>query len=121
VFDSEPVLHPDDTPDAADESGPWLALLVASVVVWTALSLVEWRLLTEGTFLWATLKNVSTLLFAPLSAAVLLQDTRALGVGGVEFGPLKWAYAAVALFFPPVGGVYLCHRRLLVGSNVSVW
>jgi hypothetical protein len=118
VFDTEPVLHPDDAPDASDEAGPWLALLVGSAIVWTALVLVEWRLLTEGTFVWATLKNVSTLLLAPLAAAVLLQDTRALGTDGVEFGPLKWGYAAVALFFPPIGGVYLCHRWLLVESTV---
>jgi hypothetical protein len=64
-------------------------------------------------------KNLSTLLVAPLTAAVLLQDTRALGVDGAEFGPLKWAYAAVALVFPPVSGVYLCHRRLLVSSTAS--
>ena len=119
MFDVDPVLHPDDAPDM-DEAGPWLALLVVSVLVWTAFSLVEWRLLSDGTLLWATAKNFSTLLFAPLTAAVLLQDTRALGVDGVEFGPLKWLYAGVALFFPPVGGVYLCHRHLLVGRRTSV-
>jgi hypothetical protein len=119
VFDADPVLHPDDAPDA-DEAGPWLALLVASVLVWTAFSFVEWRLLADGTFLWATVRNLTTLLLAPLTAAVLVQDSRALGVDGVEVGTSKWLYAGVALFFPPVGGVYLCHRHLLVGRHRPV-
>jgi hypothetical protein len=113
VFDPDPVRHPDDEPDP-DEDGPWLVLLVSCTVVWVALALVDWRLLSEGTFLWATAKSLYTLVVAPLAAAALLQDTRALGVDGVEVGPLKWAYAGVALFFPPVGGLYLCHRQVVV-------
>jgi hypothetical protein len=116
VFDPDPVLHPDDTEDA-DEAGPWLAVLATSAVVWVVLVLADWRLLSEGTFVWATIRSLSTLVVAPLAAAALLQDTRALGVDGVEVGALKWAYAAVALFFPPVGGLYLWHRHVLVGRR----
>jgi TRAP-type C4-dicarboxylate transport system permease large subunit len=116
VFDPDPVHHPDDEPDR-DERGPWLRILAVSAVVWVALALVEWRLLSEGTFLWATAKSLYTLVLAPLAAAALLQDTRALGVDGVEVGPVKWAYAAVALFFPPVGGLYVYHRRVLAGRG----
>ncbi|WP_142857006.1 hypothetical protein [Salinigranum halophilum] len=112
MFDPEPVRHPDDEPER-DEAGPWLAILAGCAAVWVALALVDWRLLSEGTFLWATAKSLYTLVLAPLAAAALLQDTRALGVDGIEVGPLKWAYAAVALFFPPVGGLYLFHRRAI--------
>jgi hypothetical protein len=115
VFDPEPVRHPDDRPDGADERGPWLALLGASALAWVALVACDLWLLSPGTLLWATVRSLSTLILAPLAAAALLQDTRALGVGGVEVGPSKWLYAAVALVFPPVGGLYLGHRRLLVG------
>ncbi|WP_318569854.1 hypothetical protein [Salinigranum marinum] len=118
MFDSDPVLHPDDTEDA-DETGPWLAVLAASAVVWVALAVVDWRLLSEGTFVWVTVRSLATLVFAPLAAAALLQDTRALGVDGVEVGPVKWAYTAVALFFPPVSGLYLCHRHLLVERRAT--
>jgi TRAP-type C4-dicarboxylate transport system permease large subunit len=117
VYDSEPIRHPDDIPDAPDEAGPWLALLAASTVAWVVFVLLEWRLLVDGTFVWATVRSLSTLILAPLAAAALLQDTRALGIDGVEVGPLKWAYAAVALLFPPVGGLYLCHRLVLVGRG----
>ncbi len=116
MFSPDPISHPDDQPDR-DERGPWLAILSACTVVWAVLALVEWRLVVDGTFLWATAKSLYTLVFAPLAAAALLQDTRTLGVSGVEVGPLKWAYAGVALFFPPVGGLYLCHRRVVVGRG----
>jgi hypothetical protein len=102
-----------------DEAGPWLAVLGASVVAWVTLTAFDWRLLAEGTFLWATVESLATLVFAPLAAATLVQDTRSLGVGGVEVGPSKWLYAAVALFFPPVGGLYLCHRHVLVGRRAG--
>ena len=116
MFDADPVLHPDDAEDT-DETGPWLVVFAVSAAVWVALAVVDWRLLSEGTFVWATIRSLATLVFAPLAAAALVQDTRALGVDGVEIGPLKWAYAAVALFFPPVGGLYLCHRHVLVGRR----
>lgn len=116
MFDSTPVLHPDDEP-APDEDGPWLTILVVSGVAWLALATLDWRLLSEGTVVWATVKNLYTLLLAPLAAAALLQDTRALGVVGVEVGPLKWLYTAVALLFPPVGAVYVLHRRALTGRR----
>jgi hypothetical protein len=117
VFDSDPALHPDDRPDEPDESGPWLPLLAASTVGWVVLAACDWWLLSEGTLLWATVRSLYTLVLAPVTAATLVQDTRALGVDGVEIGPLKWAYAAVALVFPPVGGLYLGHRRVLVGRR----
>ena len=119
MFDTDPPLHPEDRPSTEDrdETGPWLALLAASGVAWVVLALVDWQVLAEGTFLWATARSLYTLVLAPLAAAALLQDTRALGIDGVEVGPLKWLYAAVALLFPPVGGVYLCHRHVLVGRG----
>ena len=117
MYDSEPIRHPEDISDATDEAGPWLALLAASTVAWVVFVLLEWRLLVDGTFVWATVRSLSTLILAPLATAALLQDTRALGIDGVEVGPLKWAYAAVALLFPPVGGLYLCHRLVLVGRG----
>jgi hypothetical protein len=119
VFDAEPAQHPDDRDDRVDEAGPWLAVLGASAVGWVVLAAFDWRLLAEGTLLWATTKSLATLVFAPLAAAALVQDTRSLGVGGVEVGPSKWLYAAVALFFPPVGVLYLCHRHVLVGRRGS--
>jgi drug/metabolite transporter (DMT)-like permease len=117
VLDARPTLHPEDRPDADEaEAGPWVVLLLASVAVWAALVVVDRRLLVEGTFLWATVRSLYTLVLAPLAAAALVQDTRELGVDGVEVGPLKWAYAAVALVFPPVGGLYLGHRHLLLDA-----
>lgn len=107
-----PVVHPEDR-EPPDESGPWIPLLVGAAVAWVPLALADWRLLTDGTFLWATVRTVATLLVAPLSAAALLQDTRALGTEGVEVGRPKWVYALVAVVFPPVAAVYLVHRRWL--------
>ena len=110
---SDPVVHPEDRTEP-DESGPWLALLVAAAAAWVPLALLDWRLLVEGTLVWATVRSVSTLLLAPLAAAALLQDTRALGVAGVEVGRAKWAYALATLLVPPVAAVYLGHRSVLV-------
>jgi hypothetical protein len=115
VFRNEPALHPEDR--ETDESGPWLPILVASAVAWLALFALDYRLLSEGTFLWATIKSLYTLILAPLAAAALLQDTRYLGVEGVEVGPAKWAYALVAVIVPPVGAVYLGHRYWLVSNS----
>ena len=116
MLNTDPVLHPDDRSDA-DESGPWLAILVASTLAWVVLAVVDWQFLSAGTFAWATVRSLYTLLLAPLAAAALLQDTRALRADGSAFGPAKWAYAAVALLFPPVGALYLCHRHVLVGRR----
>jgi hypothetical protein len=109
-------LHPDDRPDT-EESGPWLTILAASALAWLVLAAVDWQFLPAGTFAWATVRSLYTLLLAPLAAAALLQDTRALRANGSEIGPSKWAYAAVALLFPPIGALYLCHRRVLVGRE----
>jgi hypothetical protein len=115
VFRNEPALHPEDR--ETDESGPWLPILVASTVGWLALFALDYRLLSEGTLLWATVKSLYTLILAPLAAAALLQDTRYLGVEGIEVGPTKWAYALVAVVAPPVGAVYLAHRYWLVRTS----
>jgi hypothetical protein len=112
VFDAPPVPHPEDRPDETDESGPWLPILAAAVVGWALLVALDYRLLTEGTFAWATVRSAYTLLLAPLAAAALVQDTRALGVAGVTIGRVRWVYAGVALLFPPVSVVYLVHRRV---------
>ncbi|SFR47575.1 hypothetical protein SAMN04487947_1870 [Halogeometricum rufum] len=111
---SDAVLHPEDR--ERDESGPWRALFLTGAFAWTLLAVLDWRVLQSGTFLWATVRSAYTLLLAPLSAAALLQDTRALAAAGVEFGRAKWVYAAVALFFPPVCVAYLLHRRRRVRS-----
>jgi hypothetical protein len=110
-----PVLHPEDLD--ADESGPWLAILVASALGWGILAAIDYRVLAEGTVLWATVRSVYTLVLAPLAAAALLQDTRFLGTNGTEIGRLKWLYALVAVGFPPIGAVYLGHRRWLLASG----
>ena len=117
MFDADPVLHPEDRPDAADEAGPWLAILAAATVGWVALAVVDWRLLSGGTFLWATVRSVYVLLLAPLAAAALLQDTRVLALDDVDFGRLKWLYAGVALVFPPVAALYLAHRHVRVSGD----
>jgi hypothetical protein len=116
VLNPDPVLHPEDRPDT-DESGPWLGLLVASALAWALLAFLDWRVLSTGTFVWATVRSLYTLLLAPLAAAALVQDTRAPRADGSEIGPTKWAYAAVALLFPPVGALYLCHRHVLAGRE----
>jgi hypothetical protein len=110
------ALHPDDRPDP-DESGPWIAVLVAATLAWLPLAVVDWRLLVEGTVVWATVRSVTTLVLAPLSAAALVQDSRALAVDGVAVGRATWGYALVALAFPPVAAVYLLHRAVLVGRS----
>ena len=115
MFDSDPVLHPEDRPDADDEAGPWLAILVVATVAWAALATLDWRFLSEGTVLWATVRSLYALIFAPLAAAALVQDTRMLGLDDVEFGRVKWLYAGVALLFPPVCVVYLLDRRRRTG------
>jgi hypothetical protein len=111
---SDPVLHPEDR--ETDESGPWLAILVGSAAAWAALAALDYRLLTEGTFVWATVRSLYTLVLAPLAAAALLQDTRYLGTEGVEVGPAKWLYALLAVVVPLVGAVYLGHRYRLVAA-----
>jgi hypothetical protein len=115
VFRNEPVLHPEDR--ETDESGPWLPILVASAVAWLALFALDYRLLSEGTFLWATVKSLYTLILAPLAAAALLQDTRYLGTEGIEVGRVKWGYALVAVVVPLIGAVYLAHRYWLVSNS----
>lgn len=115
MFRDRPVLSPEDR--ETDESGPWLGILVATALGWVVLAGVDYRLLAEGTVVWATVRSVYTLLLAPLAAAALLQDTRYLGTTGREIGRVKWLYALVAVGFPPIGAVYLGHRRWLVGDS----
>lgn len=115
MFRNEPALHPEDR--ETDESGPWLPILVASAVGWLALFALDYRLLSEGTFVWATVKSLYTLILAPLAAAALLQDTRYLGTEGIEVGRAKWLYALVAVVVPPIGAVYLAHRYWLVSNS----
>jgi hypothetical protein len=114
---SGPVLHPEDR--ESDESGPWLSILVACGLGWGVLAALDYQILSAGTVVWATVRSVYTLLLAPLAAAALLQDTRFLGTNGVEVGRLKWLYALVAVGFPPIGAVYLGHRRWLTASSES--
>jgi hypothetical protein len=103
----DPVLHPEDRPDHAERhAGPWLALLAGAVVGWTALVAVDRTLLVDGTALWATVRSLHTLILAPVAAAALYQDTRALDGTGVDFGRLRFAYALCALVVPPSAVVY---------------
>jgi hypothetical protein len=115
VSRDRPVLHPGHR--ETDESGPWLAILVTSALGWGILAAIDYQVLAEGTILWATVRSIYTLLLAPLAAAALLQDTRFLGTNGTEVGRLKWLYALVAVGFPPIGAVYLGHRRWLLGDR----
>jgi hypothetical protein len=109
---AEPVVHPEDR-EPPDEDGPWLAVLALATLAWVPLALVDWRLLTEGTLLWATVRSLATLVLAPLAAAALLQDTRALAAEGLDVGRLRWLYAGGTLVVPPAAAAYLCHRRLV--------
>jgi hypothetical protein len=107
----EPVRHPEDRPDETEEhAGPWLALLAGAVVGWTLLVAVDRALLTDGTLLWATVRSLHTLILAPVAAAALYQDTRALDGEGVDFGRLRFVYALAALVVPPTAVAYLGHR-----------
>lgn len=118
-------LHPDDRTEQ-DESGPWLTVFVVASVVWAGLVLAEGRL-PEG-FARATAHVVSTLLAAPLAAAAIVQDARALdgtrdapgedaddaadesSSSNASFGRIAWAYGFLAVLFPPSGVVYLADR-----------
>lgn len=112
VASDRSVLHPEDRD--VDESGPWLAILVASALAWVGLAALDRRVLAEGTLVWATVRSAYTLLLGPLAAAALLQHTRFLGANGAEIGRIKWLYALVAVGFPPVGAIYLGHLRWFV-------
>jgi hypothetical protein len=113
----DPVLHPEDrAAEAEKHEGPWLAVLAAAVVGWTVLATLDRTLLTRGTFLWATVRSLHALILAPVAAAALYQDTRALDTRGVDFGPVRYGYALGALVAPPVAVVYLLHRRTRVSG-----
>lgn len=104
-------LHPDDRPTAAAEAGPWTALVVGAALAWLVLVALDRRVLADGTVLWATVRSLHTLVLAPLSAAAVVQDTRAARADGVRFGRLRWGYGLAALLVPPGGLVYLLHRE----------
>ena len=105
------MLHPDDRPDPADETGPWVAVLLVGTLVWVALAAVDWRYLTAGTSPWALVRSAYTLLVAPGVAAVLVHDARVRDATGGGIGAVRWVYALAALLFPPVAIGYLLHQR----------
>lgn len=107
-----PVRHPEDR-EAPDRDGPWLAVLALATLAWLPLALVDWRLLSEGTLLWATVRSLATLVLAPLAAAALLGDVRALDADPARaaVGRVRWLYACCVLVVPPTAVVYLAHRR----------
>jgi hypothetical protein len=109
----EPAVHPEDR-EPTDEDGPWLAVLALATLAWVPLALADWRLLTAGTLLWATVRSLSTLVLAPLAAAALLGDVRALDAAPDRspVGRVRWLYAGCTLVVPPVAVVYLGHRRV---------
>ena len=114
----DPVLHPEDRADEAERhDGPWLAVLAVAVVGWTLLAALDRTLLTQGPVLWATVRSLYALILAPVAAAALYQDTRALDARGVDFGWLRYGYALAALVVPPAAVVYLLHRRTRMPSE----
>ena len=118
VFDRDPVLHPDDRPEP-DEDGPWLSILALALCGWVLLVALDRTLLVEGTFLWATVRIGYTLICAPLIAAALLQDSRALATDGIKIGRSIWLYAIASLVFAPVSIAYLGHRHYLVVRSIG--
>ena len=68
------------------------------------------RILTDGTLLWATVRSLRTLVLAPVAAAALYQDTRALDGRDVDVGWLRFGYALAALLVPPTALGYLLYR-----------
>jgi hypothetical protein len=105
--------HPEDRPEPADETGPWIALLVGAALAWTVLAGADRWLLTDGTLLWATVRGLHALVLAPLAAAALVQDSRLRRADGRGVGRVRWLYALVAILLPPGGALYLVHRRLV--------
>lgn len=113
----ERLLHPDDRTDV-DESGPWVAVFVVATLVWAALVVAEGRL--PAGLARATAHVVSTLLAAPLAAAAVVQDARAVDAarsadgdpadGSGRFGRIAWVYGFLAVLVPPAGVVYLLDR-----------
>lgn len=87
-------------------------MVAGAAIAWAALVLADRRVLADGTVLWATVRSLHTLVLAPLAAAALLQDDRAERAAGAGLGRLCWGYCLAALLFPPVGFVYLAHRRV---------
>jgi hypothetical protein len=111
VIRDDPVVHPEDRATGAEaHAGPWLTVLAVAAVGWTLLVALDRALLTDGTVLWATVRSLHTLVLAPVAAAALYQDTRALDGEGVDFGRLRFAYALAALVVPPTAVAYLLHR-----------
>lgn len=106
------ALHPEDRPDPADETGPWLAVAALATLAWLALVAVDRQLLAAGSSPWALVRSVYSLLLAPLVAATLFQDDRVRTAAGDGVGRARWVYAGVALFFPPVIVAYAGHRRV---------
>ena len=118
VFDRDPVLHPDDRPEP-DEDGPWLSILALALCGWLLFVALDRTILVEGTVLWATVRIGYTLICAPLVAAALLQDSRALATDGIEIGRSVWLYAIASLVFAPISIAYLGHRHYLVGRSIA--
>jgi len=107
------ALHPEDRPDPADETGPWLVVAALATVAWLGLVAVDRQLLAAGSSPWALVRSAYSLLLAPLVAATVFQDDRVRTAGGDGVGRARWVYAGVALFFPPVIVVYVAHRRIV--------
>ena len=107
---------PADPPDASDRrfDGPWLAVLAATVALWTPLYAVDWALLSSGTPVGATVAFAHGYLLAPLATATLLLDALSLAERRVvDLGVFKWVYALAALPVPPVAALYYAHREWL--------
>lgn len=111
------ALHPEDRPDPADETGPWLAVAVVATLCWVVLVLFERRLLVVGSSPWALVRSAYSLLVAPLVAATCYQDDRVRSAVGAGVGRARWLYVGVALLFPPVIVLYLAHRRLFTAPR----
>jgi hypothetical protein len=105
------ALHPEDRPDPAEETGPWLLAAAVGTVGWLLLVAVDWQFLASGTSPWALVRSAYSLLLAPFVAAAVFQDDRVRTARGSGVGRVRWLYAGVALFFPPVIVAYVGHRR----------
>ena len=105
-----------DSPKASDRrfDGPWLAVLAATVALWTLLYAVDWAFLSPETPIGATVAFAHGYLLAPLATATILLDALSLAERRVvDLGLFKWLYALAALPAPPVAVLYYAHREWL--------
>ena len=110
-------------PDPPDRrfDGPWLAVLAATVALWTLLYALDRAFLTAGTPIGATVAFAHGYLLAPLATATVLLDALSLAERRVvDLGVFKWIYALAALPAPPVAVLYYAHREWLKPDDAAL-